>query len=92
MGNIITSTGIKADEGKIAAITQMSTPRNKAAVLRFIGMVNYLSPFCEHLSSIIKPLRNLTKNSVPFNWSQAQENAFNKAKEAIVKAPNPSLL
>ena len=37
----------------------MPTRRNKAAVLRFIGMVNYLSPFCEHLSSIIKPLRIL---------------------------------
>ena len=87
MGNIITSAGIKADPGKIAAITQMPTPRNKAAILRFIGMVNYLSPFCEHLSSIIKPLRNLTQNGVQFNWSETQENAFKNAKEVIAKAP-----
>lgn len=77
MGNIITPTGIKADPGKVTAIIQMP----------FIGMVNYLSPFCEHLSSTIKLLRNLTQNGVPFNWSQAQEDAFNKAKDLIAKAP-----
>ena len=84
---IITSAGIKADPAKIAAITQMPTPRNKAVILRFIGMVNYLSAFCEHLSLIIKPLRNLTQNGVQFNWFEAQENAFKKAKDVIAKAP-----
>ncbi|CAB4002182.1 Hypothetical predicted protein [Paramuricea clavata] len=87
MGNIITSEGMKADPGKVSGIIQMPTPRNKAAVLRFIGMVNYLSPFCEHLSATIQPLRNLTQNGVPFNWSQAQDDAFTKAKELISKSP-----
>ena len=46
MGTIISDQGMKPDPDKVAAITQMQPPENKAALLRFIGIVNYLSPFC----------------------------------------------
>ena len=60
---------MKPDPDKVAAITQMQAPENKAAFLRFIAMVNYLSPFCANLSSLIQPLRILTQETVPFIWS-----------------------
>ena len=87
MGTIISDQGMKPDPDKIAAITQMPPPQNKAAVLRFIGMVNYLSPFCENLSTVIQPLKALTQEAVPFLWSETQDTAFNKAKELISSAP-----
>ena len=67
MGTIISDQGMKPDADKVAAITQMPTPENKPALLRFIGMINYLSPFCENLSSAIQPLRMLTQEAVPFS-------------------------
>ena len=63
----------------------MPTPCNKAAVLRFIGMVNYLFPFCEHLSAAIQQLQNLAQNSVLLRWSKAQDDAFAKAKDIYFK-------
>ena len=69
MGTIISDQGMKPDPDKVAAITQMQAPENKAAFLRFIGMVNYLSPFCVNLSSLIQPLQILTQETVPFIWS-----------------------
>ncbi|XP_044182111.1 uncharacterized protein K02A2.6-like [Acropora millepora] len=87
MGTIISDQGMKPDPDKVAAITQMQPPENKAALLRFIGMVNYLSPFCANLSSVIQPLRMLTQDSVPFIWSKVQDGAFNKAKQLISSAP-----
>ena len=65
----------------------MPRPQNKAALLCFIGMVTYLSPFCENLSSAIQLLRVLTQEVGPYLWSEAQERAFNKAKELISSAP-----
>ena len=56
MGNIIIANGMKADPDKVTAITAMPTPRNKAALLRFLGMANYLSPYCSNLSTVIRPL------------------------------------
>ena len=44
MGTIISDQGMKPDPDKVAAITRMQPPENKAGLLRFIGMVNYLSP------------------------------------------------
>ena len=86
MGTIISDNGMKPDPDKEAAITQMPTPQNKPALLRFIGMANYLSPFCPNLSSVIQPLHVLTQEAVPFSWSMAQEKAFNKAKQLISSA------
>ena len=87
MGTIISDQGMKPDPDKVAAITQMQPPENKAALLRFIGMVNYLSPFCANLSSVIQPLRMLTQDSVPFIWSKVQDGAFSKAKQPVSSAP-----
>ena len=69
IGHIITDSGIKIDPAKIEAITKMDAPTDKTSLLRFIGMVNYLSPFCNHLSNTIRPLTDLTKNDMIFNKS-----------------------
>ena len=59
MGNIITHQGMQADTAKVSAITSMPAPRNKAGVQWFIGMANYLSPYCPNLSTTIRPLNQL---------------------------------
>lgn len=82
IGTIISDQGMKPDPNKVAAITQMQPPENKAALLRFIGMVNYLSSVCGNMSSVIQPLRILTQGSVPFIWSKVQD-----AKQLISSAP-----
>ena len=87
IGTIISDNGMKPDPDKEAAIAQMATPQNKPTLLRFIGMVNYLSPFCTNLSSEIQPLWVLTQDAVRFSWSMAQEKAF-KAKQQISSAPD----
>lgn len=65
----------------------MATPQNKPALLRLIGIVNYLLLFCPNVSSVIQPLCVLTQDAVPFSWSMAQEKAFTKAKQPISSAP-----
>ena len=65
MGNIIADQGMQADPDKIATISAMAPPRNKAGVQRFVGMANYLSPYCPNLSTIIRLLTQLTKSDTP---------------------------
>ena len=87
MGNIITKHGMKADPDKIAAITTMPTPRNRARLQRFLGMANYLSPYCPHLSATIRPLKALTQKDILFSWSEAQTDAFSSPKKLLATAP-----
>ena len=87
MGHIIADDGMRPDPDKVAAITEMPTPTDRAGLLRFIGMATYLSQFCKNLSSTLQPLQMLTKDGASFIWSETQEDAFQKAKALIASAP-----
>ena len=65
----------------------MEAPTDVAGVRRFVGMLNFLSPFCENLSSTIRPLTELTKKGMVFSWAERQENAFKEAKKLITESP-----
>ena len=86
MGHKLTDKGVEPDPAKVTAITEMPTPTDKSGVQRFLGMCQYLSKFCHNLSETVFPLRDLTKEDVPFLWSNNHENAFNSAKNLIASA------
>jgi transposase InsO family protein len=86
MGEIITDKGIQPDPEKVRAIIDMPRPVNKAGLLRFLGMLNYQSPYCPNLSSVLKPLRLLTREDTKFLWSPTQEDAFQRSKQLIAHA------
>ena len=57
MGHTLTENGVEPDPDKVAAITGMPKPTDKAGVQRFLGMCQYLSKFCHNLSETVLPLR-----------------------------------
>ena len=65
----------------------MPEPSCKKQVQSFIGMVNYLSKFSARLSELAKPIRELSKDKVPFNWGSEHWEAFNSIKREITSAP-----
>ena len=83
MGHRLTSKGVQPDPSKVAAVTGMPTPVDKAAVQRFLGMCQYLSKSCQNLSQTVLPLRDLTRDDTEFLWSDVHETAFNSAKTLI---------
>ena len=68
---------------KVAAITGMPTPVDKAAMQRFSWMCQYLYKFCQYLSQTVLPLRALTRNDTEFLWWDVHKVAFNSAKSLI---------
>ena len=83
MGHRVTPTGIKPDPEKVRAILDLEAPDDDASVRRFIGTVKYLT----HLSQTLQPLQNLLEKDVPFNWSSAQEEAFDHIEQKIASSP-----
>ena len=59
LGNIVSANGISPDPEKIEAIVNLPAPKNIREVRSFLGMVNQLSKFTEHLADKTKPLRDL---------------------------------
>ena len=86
-GKTYTTDGRKPSQSKVKAIQEMPPPRCKKQVQSFIGMVNYLSKFLTQLSELTKPIHELSKEKVPFNWGPEHDEAFHLIKREITAAP-----
>ena len=78
LGHVVLAEGISADPQKIEAIRNLPTPENVAEVRSFLGMVNHVSKFAEHLAGKTKPLRELLKKKNTRHWGQPQEKALQR--------------
>ena len=81
-----TVDGHKPVQSKVKAIVDMPSPDCKKQVQSFIGMVNYLSKFSAHLSELAEPIRELSKEKVPFNLGPEHQESFKLVKKEIATA------
>ena len=87
IGHMATDQGLEVDPAKVRAIVEMPPPTDKLGVQRLLGLAQYLAKFLPHLSDVTKPLRDLTKSYVVFAWNDAQQTAFKKLKEMVMRTP-----
>ncbi|KAL9987206.1 hypothetical protein ACROYT_G001477 [Oculina patagonica] len=83
IGHVLTSNGLKPDPSKVRAVEEMPSPADKPALLRFLGMVNYIGKFIPNLADLTQPLRELLHKEVEWHWSERQEKAFRAIKEKL---------
>ena len=86
-GETYTTDGCKQAQSKVSAIVEMPPLTCKKQVQSFIGMVNYLSKFSARLSELVEPIRELSKEKVPFNWGPEHQAVFRQMKKEIARAP-----
>ena len=86
-GKTYTTDGHKPAQNKITAIVEMPPPSSKKEVQLFIGMINYLIKFSLRLTELSKPIWELIKENVPFNWGPEHQESFNMLKKELVRAP-----
>ncbi|CAH1242519.1 Hypp6795 [Branchiostoma lanceolatum] len=53
-------------------------------------MTNFLSRFIPNYTSVVKSLRDLTKQNVPWHWGKEQEDAFAQVKKILTHERNLS--
>ena len=87
VGHKLSGTGLRPDPQKVSAIRRMETPSDKAALQRFLGMINYLAKFVPHLSDLGQPLRQLLQKDNEWAWLHEQDQAVAKIKDAITTVP-----
>ncbi|KAK7604681.1 hypothetical protein V9T40_005867 [Parthenolecanium corni] len=86
LGFVINREGIKPDPDRAEAITNYATPLDKKQVRQFLGVVGYYRnhvPRCAHLS---QPLIELTKDKIPFLWTEIEQKAFDELKREIANS------
>ena len=86
-GHVISDEGVKPDPKKMDAIKNMPAPTSQHKILSFLGLYNYLSTYVPDLSSILQPLRQLTKKNAVFTWNKHYD-IYQCAKDHILKCAN----
>ena len=69
------------------AIVEMPAPTSIEEVQRLNGFVNYLAKFLPQLATVMEPIRKLTRNNTPWEWSKQQQEAFEAVKKLATESP-----
>ena len=83
---MISREGIRVDQEKVRAITEMPSPQDKMGIQRLMGMVNYVAKFIPNVSEVTSPIREVLKKDVEFSWEIEQQKSFMEIKELISSA------
>ncbi|KAL0153990.1 hypothetical protein M9458_050705, partial [Cirrhinus mrigala] len=74
-------------EAKVQAIVEFPVPKSKRDLRRFLGMAGYYRNFCKNFSDVVKPLTDILRKAVSFNWDTKCEIAFESLKTLLCNAP-----
>ncbi|XP_069147076.1 uncharacterized protein [Solanum lycopersicum] len=87
LGHVVSKDGVMVDPSKIETVKNWVRPTNVSEIRSFVGLASYYRRFVKGFSSIASQLTNLTKQNVPFVWSDECEESFQKLKTLLTTAP-----
>ncbi|KAL4103382.1 hypothetical protein QTP88_018759 [Uroleucon formosanum] len=87
LGHIISENGIRPDPEKIKSVLQFLIPTSVKEIKSFLGLSGYYRKFIKSYSLISKPMTNLLRKDVTFNWDTSCQEAFDKLKNILCSEP-----
>jgi len=82
-GFIYSKDGVRPSPSKIAALQNMTPPQNTQEVRSLLGMAQYSAQFIPRFSEITTPLRQLTHQNTKWQWTEKEQSAFEKLRNAL---------
>jgi len=87
LGHLISGSGILPNPEKIAAVKRFPTPTSVKAVRQFLGLASYYRRFVPNFARVANSLYGLTRQDVPFQWTQACQQSFERLKDLLTTPP-----
>ena len=87
LGHLVSGEGIEPLPEKLEAVRKMPPPTTPREVRQFLGLVGYYRKFVPKFADIARPLTNLTKQDIPYEWTTRCQEAFEFLKEMLLKEP-----
>ena len=75
------------DPVKLDGIASWPTPEKVTDIRLFLGFTNFYCHFIPDYSNITRPLINLTKKNLPWNWSTTCQTSFDMLKSLFLSKP-----
>ena len=86
-GHIISEKGTSPNPECVRVIKELAAPANVTELSRVVGMINYLGRFLPDLSSVMKPITDLLKSDVAWQWGTPQQQSFDHIKDRLTNTP-----
>ena len=87
LGHRVTPNGIQPLPSRVEAIAKFPVPTTRAALQRFLGMINYYHRFLPGIAATLAPLHEAVHGRGPdISWTDDCQSAFDKAKSALISA------
>lgn len=87
LGHVISAEGVSTDPTKVEAVQNWPVPTTVRALWVFLGLTGYYRRFIQHYGVISRPLMELLKKGVIFQWTLVTDKAFQLLKTAMIQAP-----
>jgi hypothetical protein len=87
LGHVLSAKGIAVDPSKVKDILEWKSPTTIHQVRSFLVLAGYYRRFIPDFSKIVKPITELLKNGVKFDWSPKCDEAFEQLKTLLTTAP-----
>jgi hypothetical protein len=87
IGHKCTFEGCIPEDTKVQKIRNWPKPKNQTQVHRFLGTCGVLHIFIRDFSRIMRPLINLTRKDIPFEFGPEHREAAQMLKDSILKSP-----
>ena len=69
LGHLVSGKGVKPLLEKLERVKKMPAPTTPREIKQFLGLVGYYRKFIPRFADISRPMTNLTKQDVPFEWT-----------------------
>lgn len=87
LGYMVSDEGITLSARHTEAIKNFRRPNNAHEVQRFLALASYFRKFIKDFSIIARPLYNLLKKTVEFNFDTSCDKAYETLKEKLSSYP-----
>ena len=87
LGHVVSKHGVQPDSSKIKAIMEWEPPKSVTEIRSFLGLAGYYRRFVKDFSLVAKPLTNLLRKNVAFQWTDACQQSFDELKHRLTFAP-----
>ena len=86
LGFHVSADGIKPLDDNVNKVVEWLKTRNQTDVQAFLGLSNYYKRFIRHYSQKGQPLICLTRQDVPFNWTDNWQKVFDQLKQELTNS------
>ncbi|ETN16341.1 hypothetical protein PPTG_21901 [Phytophthora nicotianae INRA-310] len=87
LGHELSSDGVRPLPRLVSAVQDFPRPKDAVEAKPFVHLAGYYRRFVEGFGSIMAPITKLLRKNVDWEWTPAQESAFDCVKAELTKQP-----